>query len=929
MVFCHLQVHFSYSIDGTPSHLVIHPTLVPTPFLDISTALPLPAGSPITLLPYGTPAYFLASYTGPTAGLIRQFHAALQGLGAGDWDDTSNEFSNSPTFIVGWINVENKQGEDKGLTVIYPTKLCLSYLPFSSSRASLHYIPDLPAPLQPSPSNIVSNQAVVRQPSFITSPTSESLYSFRALTLASKDLKQVTAEVGGYIDAVARERERERERLRREREFGATTSPKTARSSMTPATSVMTSVDQSIPTTVPALPQSNSSQVPPTPASLSSSLQTFYPSPPQTDPAFAPSSEGNTSPVVPSNLPLPAMDAPPNHVSAIENTAPASAQSSDERSFPSYDVDPSWPQSVDGFLGMDISNVDFDMDDMGLNFALNMGSMANDTSTGPPIASFNTAGAAANLNAGMEFEGAFTDDDFSFFDQPSKSSALVQHVPQVHDHSASRSHTLSSSSHTESTLSSGISPTNVGDVHHHSASTSQLWTPGGFMDGFSPRSLVDQTDTIPPELIPPSPGQTAESQKIPATPNVHLEVDTCVKRCASSSGFLPGASLFEPIPFAPYHRQVDGKYAFGKFALPTPPAEDIELSPELASISLPASPSGFAMRSSWRAKYTAATDPRVGVVRKLIGVKRKWPTVTTTGNPQKKPNTNQGDWESRREDEDVKRGESDPDSEEDGEDVEDNDSMNISRPTTPPPSYLPLGPTLLSTHFHHTHLISLSVPLRPPTATIDPLNLASHHPLSVPTPVSPAATMGAASEKMRSLEAAAQSIAIEVVENPLWAEAWRANAVGGKNVGAVWSTDVRAIKEIMELVPGLKSPLSMAELFGLINIAPFDSGVIGNKESGTTITLQPLEVPMLSIGKGEAIIQVLPPALRFWEKLGLTPKGGRKDVTVFALFEDDGQRQLLMESWLKSTRNTYEVRLLFVKTILEKSPINRENTLGA
>ncbi len=867
-------------------------------------------------MPYGTPAYFLASYTGPTAGLIKQFNAALQGLGAGDWDHVSSESSHSPTFIVGWIKVENKQGEDKGLTIIYPTKLCLSYLPFSSSRVYLDYIPDLPAPLQPSPpaSKFVSAsiQSVVRQPSFITSPTSESLYSFRALTLASKDLKQVTAEVGGYIDAVARERERERERLRREREFGATTSPKTTRSSMTPATTAVTSVDQSTSTPAPAPSQPIPSQAPqliPTPTSLPTGVQTFYPSPPQTDPSFASSSEVKTSPIIPSNSPLPVLDVPSNTVPTTETIAPTATQPSDDTSFHSYDMDSTWSQPADGFLGMDINNMDFVMDDMGLNFSLHMGPMANDSTTGPPMTPFNSGGNAANITAGMEFEGAFTDDDFSFFDQPSKPSA-PQQLQHIHNRSNNGSRTTTLNSRTVSTLSSRISPPNIGDVHHqHSASTSQK-TPGGLMDGFSPRSLTDQTDSLPPELIPSSPGQTAESQSIPATPDVHLELDTFVKRCISSSGCLPGASLFEPIPFAPYHRQADGKYAFGKFALPTPPAEDIEFSPEVSSISLPASPSGFTLRS-WRVKYDAATDPRIGVVKKLIGVKRKLSSIATIwDNPQKKANITQHHWEGRREDEDAKCEESDPDSEEDGEDVEDNDSMNISRPTTPPPSYLPLGPTLLNTHFHHSHLLPLSVPLRPPGAAIDSLNLASNiynPPLSVPTPVSPAATMGAASEKSRSLEAAALAIATEVVENPVWAEAWRANAVGAKSVGAVWSTDIRTIKELMQHVPGLEAPLSMAELFGLTNTVHVDSSVTGAKESNTTTALQLLEVPMLSIGKGEAIIQVLPPALRFWEKLGLTPKGGRKDVTVFALFEDDGRRQSLMENWLKSVKNAYQV----------------------
>lgn len=72
--------------------------------------------------------------------------------------------------------------------------------------------------------------------------------------------------------------------------------------------------------------------------------------------------------------------------------------------------------------------------------------------------------------------------------------------------------------------------------------------------------------------------------------------------------------------------------------------------------------------------------------------------------------------------------------------------------------------------------------------------------------------------------------------------------------------------------------------------------------------LQVLETPMISIGKGDAVIHVLPTALRFWEKLGLGPKGGRKDLSAFVIFEENGeQRQTQMENWLVSVGNAYQV----------------------
>jgi hypothetical protein len=67
---------------------------------------------------------------------------------------------------------------------------------------------------------------------------------------------------------------------------------------------------------------------------------------------------------------------------------------------------------------------------------------------------------------------------------------------------------------------------------------------------------------------------------------------------------------------------------------------------------------------------------------------------------------------------------------------------------------------------------------------------------------------------------------------------------------------------------------------------------------------------MISIGKGESVIQVLPPALRFWEKLGLSPKGGRKNVAAYIMFEENARRQPLMERWLAGFTTAYQVRNL-------------------
>ena len=72
-----------------------------------------------------------------------------------------------------------------------------------------------------------------------------------------------------------------------------------------------------------------------------------------------------------------------------------------------------------------------------------------------------------------------------------------------------------------------------------------------------------------------------------------------------------------------------------------------------------------------------------------------------------------------------------------------------------------------------------------------------------------------------------------------------------------------------------------------------------------------MDPPMISVGKGDSIIQILPTSLRFWEKLGLTPRVGKKDVTAFLFFEDNGpDKQLFAETWLRRLSTTYSVRPL-------------------
>jgi hypothetical protein len=94
------------------------------------------------------------------------------------------------------------------------------------------------------------------------------------------------------------------------------------------------------------------------------------------------------------------------------------------------------------------------------------------------------------------------------------------------------------------------------------------------------------------------------------------------------------------------------------------------------------------------------------------------------------------------------------------------------------PSYPLAGPALLHTHFQYNLLLSHSTPLRPLCTAPSPTRKTPDAaPVLVPTPVSPTVLLGTASEKLKSLEAAAQILAKEVIESVVWNDAWHANIV--------------------------------------------------------------------------------------------------------------------------------------------------------
>lgn len=74
--------------------------------------------------------------------------------------------------------------------------------------------------------------------------------------------------------------------------------------------------------------------------------------------------------------------------------------------------------------------------------------------------------------------------------------------------------------------------------------------------------------------------------------------------------------------------------------------------------------------------------------------------------------------------------------------------------------------------------------------------------------------------------------------------------------------------------------------------------------------LQLLQLPRISIGRAGFVHQMLPTAIRFWEKEGLGPRSGTKDVVAFALFEESDDRVALVEAWLERAGRVYAVRTI-------------------
>ncbi|KAF7799121.1 hypothetical protein EIP86_010351 [Pleurotus ostreatoroseus] len=915
-------VHCQLQLQLTSSRILIHPILRPTCYLPLSTVLPLPVGTPIVLLPHGVTAYYLNTYTGPVGGLTAQFDAALQGLGAGHWKVPDSAKTSDPgsrpglSYVIVWLAVQNKQGEDKGVRAIWPTNLCAAFSPSAPHiPPPLAYIPDLPAQLQASPPVAPHVPAVANAkpslraltpsvsassiPSPVTdnhlapslhsrqgtpklaearpdiatltpkrrrpfpsshSPTSDTLRAFKTLTLVNRDIRQIAGDVSGYVDTVAKEREKERERLRREREGHSSRSlssplkpeekPNAPRHQKSTPVPVL-----NIPIT-PAQVALRNAPVSLTPANIASETPSA---------AHIPNTVTNNMPTAPDNTGLlPAADivSPSSHEPLPMEVSPsADIVQSTGRSVPPPTIadagisfenfgsfDNGWAQGSGEFMNLDINMDNFDYP------------MSIDGDDGGTF--------------GVDGTFSFTDDDFNIFDErPAASvSVITTGVPAP-----------------LSAIDTNMNATGPGPPL--GVAQGLPWMSHGAAESFTPRSL-DTPGAIPPppDLMPSTPTLTPPSHSLPVTPTVLLADQPRPGHGRNNSAGSSTMSMFDPIPFAEAHKLSDGKYSTGKFALPTPPDEEDRTHP--IPIRHP-----FPRRAGvdWKSSYEAATDPRVGIIRML---KRKRCQKEDAGRKASPA------WMSEREewmsssygaipdaDNDDTLSASEDEDEED--ELEDQDVEVAARAHTPPPSYLPIGPSLIATHFSHTYLLPICSPLRPPgVVTSGPIG-----PMSVPTPVSPAAILGDSSAKSKSLEDSVQILVKELVENSVWELSWRASALisytAKKAASGLWQLDVQHVHQLLYSLGSLDTTMDLRTSFS-------------DEKVGSIASMQELDEPLLAVGKSDTIIQVLPSALRFWDKLGLTPRAGKKDLNAFVLYDGEDKEQQLA-SWLNKVSVAYEV----------------------
>lgn len=738
---------------------MIQPHIQSTRFLPLYISLPPFPGTPINLLPFSTPAFYLNTYTGPTSGLVKQFELNLVGLGVGNCFSSPDSTDAYAQFVIAWIDIQNEQGVEKGLVIIWPASLCLT-LPACTRRAPLTYLPELPITLQaspiPAPATVpISNNGDSPRNSFasplaatsfshisdthgvfsaspfdghITSTslpciaTNDGIYvQYMDLSLRSNassllvpcNTRGLSLEIGKYVDSVARERERERERIKKEKDSGAAQEANKVLGFSDISSRQQVKLEEIFVGDDPT--QQYATQTLDNVASLlqNSPVFTMGTQPSQ---ILVQSDLNHTAP-----LPYPS---PPEEIPNIDQF------SRNEKQILEVIKDEGL---LEGTQGSDSPSEQVTRSQIAFELPAEADKVIipNSASTGFP---------PSNVNYDLESLRTFTEDDFDFFDSP------IDAIDQLSLQQASN---FGSESLTVSASFPEIFSENI-DTHNTLPSSEPIDHP--VLYGHSVVSLLDPCPTSDMAKQELESGLSEASISSVSSPILPI----------SPKSYTPYKFLqnFQAIPLPTHEVSIDTKYAIGKFSSQIFTREGVRGEPHTSE--------------AWAAEYAYATDPRFAIRQKLIKVKDGIQHIDVA------PTTPyfETQWDVCMDDETAV-------AEVDSQYISDNDDDSecteyeaISRTETPLPTHLPLGPTLIATKFSHSLLFPISNDLR--LSGISSVGLGSLSPIPnpVPTPISPAAVSTSETERHIFQENIFLFIGNELSKNTVWAYFWRAISKG-------------------------------------------------------------------------------------------------------------------------------------------------------
>ncbi|KAG8865115.1 hypothetical protein FRB96_000004 [Tulasnella sp. 330] len=1069
----HCQLHLSL----LPTRLLVQPVLTKAPLLPLSPDPP--AGTPVVLLPYGTPAYYLGPYIGPKDDARVSFQESLRGLGCRSWEGQglivcwltvrAGSTQVSSSMPVAALGSKPPAVQERGSMVVWPLALC--FHPTSTSRQPLTVLPSIPSsvcqPISPprtsapgpndSPSPLkatgetllaTSEEAPSSRSSSVLDHSrhsrASSLGGIKALSVDAKAVKfgpgmdTVALEMGSYVEWAVKEREREKERVAKEKERER----EKARRDVERPESLTIPNEVQPNDTLSIGPQSSAgsqrSEAPNAllttqrrPQGSVSHPEGYYPSPPEFSSTAAPAGMPSRTSIL----------AGPTYPVVEQSSAPQQQA---------------------------VAHQDWNMDAATGVFDLTNASMSGRSS------GFDTETVLNMTRAAMGIDEEFTEDDFNFFDVPpvpqssgapvigtnsSPTSAL--HQAQINiDNSFNTTafqptddsgpswmeeflsgsqgpqeeaalHFSHNDSSTPAYVSSSDVPYNTSTTIHQQRHDSPITSPAHAQQS---QDLQHSHSSLPRSPLRTPEPSTSASSPYTLTSSEHegdpdLQPNSIVDDEEQFSSEFPFrlkeyvAEGYQAVPFPAALTLASQKYTgpSGKFNLISEEKQaHLYLSTDSASeglidesayaanqfletvaprkrsarIPLPSKRLAAHLLSSraprqlkdevegyrktirarlrkigdkparqgdfeiWRSKgffdkFSADTDPRMKLVKRLRGQKRRlgytpYPYLRSTADlDPREPGSKLADFEdlvaAPTPLTDEEEGE-DSDSESstfatDGESVfageldvfgtgegvnsvriiRDDDDNSPAPPeslremkTPPPPSNVPvtLGASLLHTLCHPAHVVALTYGTTFNTTLAPAAPSPAPVPMSVPTPVSPAAHTSPAGESAVLLEAAANVTTRELVENPAWALAY-STQYGWTESDVVQASSVDSVAELMRFVPDVQYKTSLHQLIQLLDPPTHF------EEKKTTIA-QILKPPMIATSQAGVPIQLGATSLRFWDKLGLSPLGGSKDVVAFALYEEESttpEHVAILSQWMEDVCKVYAGRRLGTQSI--------------